>query len=217
MGGVDIMSTIGILGAGRVGSALANKLARTHEVTLGVRDVAAASAKRTGAPVALRGLAETARTASIVINAMPGSTSLERLSALREELSGKILIDVANATEPGPDGLPAGLCYPNSSLAEHLQAALPATAVVKTLNTVLFAVMVDPALLRTPATAFLSGNDERAKATVSGLLCEMGWRREWIDDLGDITTARATEAMILLVPHIIRKHGFAPFGLAVVR
>jgi predicted dinucleotide-binding enzyme len=211
------MSTIAILGAGRVGSALANRLAATHEVTLGVRDVPTAAAKWTGPKVSFREAAEAARMSSIVINATPGSTSLERLSALRDELGGKTLIDVANATEPGPNGMPAVLCYPNSSLAERLQAALPATAVVKTLNTMLFTVMVDPGSLKTPPTAFLSGNDEPAKATVSALLADMGWRREWLEDLGDITTARATEALILLVPHIIRKKGFAPFALAIAR
>jgi len=112
---------------------------------------------------------------------------------------------------------PGGLCYPNSSLAEHLQAALPRTRVVKTLNTMLFTVMVNPQHLSTPPTAFLSGDAEDAKAAVASLLGDLGWPAEWITDLGDITTARGPEALMLLVPSLARRYGFAPFALAVAR
>jgi predicted dinucleotide-binding enzyme len=104
--------------------------------------------------------------------------------------------------------------YPNSSVAEHLQRALPGTHVVKTLNTMLFTVMTDPRGLTTPPTAFLSGNDPTAKATATGLLAELGWPLPWIEDLGDITTARGPEAVVLLVPHVIRSRGLKPFALS---
>ncbi|MGQ4421030.1 NADPH-dependent F420 reductase, partial [Streptomyces sp. SAS_269] len=158
-----------------------------------------------------------ARTAQIVINATPGVGSLDRLVALREELRGKILVDVSNAALDGPDGLPADLIYPGSSLAEQLQEALPETRVVKTLNTMLFPVMTAPATLTRAPDAFLSGEDPQAKRTVRELLASLGWRREWITDLGGIRTARATEAAILFVPHVIRSSGFAPFALSIAR
>lgn len=212
------MSNIGILGSGRVATALASKLTTTgHDVTIGTRNQAEAEAGWIGPDITFTDPAQTARGASVVINATPGDTSLERLSALRAELDGKILIDVSNATEDGPDGLPGNLSYPNSSLAEHLQEALPNTAVVKTLNTMLFTVMVDPYSLKIPPTAFLSGNDGDAKAVVVGLLGDLGWPPEWIEDLGDISTARGPEALILLVPHIIRSRGLAPFALTVAQ
>lgn len=79
------------------------------------------------------------------------------------------------ATNPFPgglgDGLPATLMYPNSSLAEALQQALPG---------------ISP-------TVFLSGNDESAKALVQDLLGELGWAPDRIEDLGDIRTARGPE------------------------
>ncbi|MYR83750.1 NADP oxidoreductase, partial [Streptomyces sp. SID685] len=161
--------------------------------------------------------AEAARTAQIVINATPGAGSLDRLAALREELRGKILIDVSNATVDGPDGLPAALIYPGSSLAEQLQEALPETRVVKTLNTMLFPVMTAPATLTQTPEAFLSGEDRQAKQTVREVLSTLGWRSEWITDLGGIHTARATEAAILFVPHIIRSNGLAPFAITIAR
>ncbi len=212
------MTTIGILGSGRVATALAGKLATTgHHLIIGTRNRAESTAKWTGPAVTFTDPADMARTAAIVINCTPGDTSLERLSALKAELDGKILIDIANATERGANGMPGSLCYPNSSLAEHLQQALPDTHVVKTLNTMLFTVIIDPHSLSTPPTAFLSGNDGDAKATVTKLLSDLGWPTDWSLDLGDITTARGTEALILLVPHILRTRGFAPFALTIAK
>ncbi|MEV8059788.1 inositol monophosphatase family protein [Streptomyces antimycoticus] len=40
---------------------------------------------------------------------------------------------------------------------------------------------------------------------------------EVIEDLGDITTARATEALVLLVPHVLRRHGLRPFAVSLAR
>ncbi|MEU2158745.1 NAD(P)-binding domain-containing protein [Streptomyces sp. NPDC019396] len=198
------MTTIAVLGNGRVGGSLAPALTRAgHEVT--VADGSPGSA------------ADAARTAQIVINATPGASSLERLIALREELRGRILVDVSNATVDGPDGLPAELVYPGSSLAEQLQEALPDTRVVKTLNTMLYTVMTAPAALTQTPTAFLSGKDPEAKQVVRGLLADLGWQQEWITDLGGIETARAAEAAILFVPHVIRSSGFAPFAISITR
>ncbi|MFJ9159394.1 NADPH-dependent F420 reductase [Streptomyces griseoviridis] len=196
------MTTIAVLGNGRVGGNLADALTRAgHQVTVAGRAPGTAAAA--------------ARTARIVINATPGDSSLERLAALRDELRGKILVDVSNATVDGPDGLPADLLYPGSSLAEQLQEALPETPVVKTLNTMLFPVMTAPAMLTQTPSVFLSGEDPQAKQAVRELLVDLGWREGWITDLGGIRTARATEAAILFVPHVIRSRGFAPFAISV--
>lgn len=212
------MSRIGILGSGRVGSGLATKLAAAgHDVIVGTRRLEDDTAAWRDRAVAVADHRTTAREAAIVINATPGETSLERLEALRAELDGKILIDVANATQRGADGMPGGLTYPGESLAEHLQHALPGTRVVKTLNTMLFSVQTDPRSLPTPPTAFLSGDDADAKATATALLADLGWPAAWVEDLGDIRTARATEALVLIVPHLIARRGFAPFALTVAR
>lgn len=136
---------------------------------------------------------------------------------MREELQGRILVDVSNATVDGPDGLPTDLLYPGSSLAEQLQEALPGTRVVKTLNTMLYTVMTAPAALTQTPTVFLSGKDPEAKQVVRGLLADLGWQQEWITDLGGIETARAAEAAILFVPHVIRSSGFAPFAISITR
>ncbi|MBU6532874.1 NADPH-dependent F420 reductase [Streptomyces sp. NPDC057245] len=198
------MTRIAVLGKGRVGSGLATALIRAgHEVSVADRSPGSAAAA--------------ARTARIVINATPGEGSLERLAALREELRGRILVDVSNATAHGPDGLPDALLHPGSSLAEQLQQALPGTPVVKTLNTMLFTVMTAPDSLAQPPTAFLSGDDPQAKQVVRELLRDLGWRQEWITDLGGVESARATEAAVLFTPHLLRSGGWAPFAVSIAR
>ena len=170
------MSAVKILGSGRVGTALAQKLVQSgHLVVDDVSD------------------------AQVVVNATPGEGSLERLAAMRESLRGKVLLDVSNG----------------GSGAASLQAALPGTSVVKSLNTMAYMVMVEPGLVSTPPKAFLSGDDANAKALVSDLLYDMGWNRAWIEDLGGIDSARAVEGIALLIPHLARTRGFVPFALTV--
>lgn len=215
------MTTIGILGTGRVGSNLARKLAAAgHTVILGYHAAEAEKAAREphiDPAVRFADQRTTAHAADIVINATPGDTSLERLAGLRTELAGKILVDVSNATHDNTDGLPEDLVYPGASLAGHLQHALPTTRVVKTLNTMLFTVMTAPGSLSTPPTVYLSGDDDDAKKVVASLLADLGWQPAWIEDLGGISTARAAEALILLVPHILRRNGFQPFAISLAR
>lgn len=212
------MNNISILGSGRVAGALAGKLAASgHDIGIGSRDPVAAAAKWTGPAVRHLDARSAAGGARIVINATPGDSALERLGALRAELEGKILIDISNASARGADGMPAGLLYTEGSLGERLQQALPGTRVVKTLNTMLFSVMADPRSLSAPASVFVSGNDEGAKTTVAALLGELGWPADWIVDLGDIASARATEALMLMVPHVLRRYGFKPFALSLAR
>jgi predicted dinucleotide-binding enzyme len=51
------------------------------------------------------------------------------------------------------------LAYPNSSLAERIQAAFPDAKVVKTLSSVPAALMTSPEALSGSSTVFLSGDD----------------------------------------------------------
>ena len=208
------MNPIGILGSGRVATGLTAKLAQVgRPVVIGARDPQASSARWKGPAIAFAPPAEMAERASIVINATPGDGSVERLQPLREALAGKILIDVANATRRNADGSPGEPIQFDGSLAEELQVALPTTRVVKALNTMLFTVMTDPHSLREPPTAFVSGDDHDAKAEVTALIVALGWPAEWIEDLGPLASARATEALILMVPFIAARGGFAPVAL----
>jgi len=209
-----ITITIAVLGSGRVGGTLARGFAAAgYPVTLGVRDPSAHG----DGPVPVTDTVTAISTAALVVNATPGDSSLERLSGLRSELAGRILLDVSNATVRTADGLPGGLQYADGSLGERLQRALPETRVVKSLNTMLFSVMTDPGALDVPPTVFVSGDDGGAKGVVRQALHGLGWRDGWIVDLGAIATAAGPEAMAVMVPSLLGAIGFAPFALSVAR
>jgi predicted dinucleotide-binding enzyme len=86
------MTRIGFLGTGNVARAVAaGAVAAGHDVVLGSRDPD--SRKDLDFPVVT--LAEAAAHADIVVNATPGTESLGLLTALRPQLAGKVLLDIA--------------------------------------------------------------------------------------------------------------------------
>jgi 8-hydroxy-5-deazaflavin:NADPH oxidoreductase len=180
---------IAILGTGKVAHALGAGWKKAgHDVVFGARD-----ASSTDPEFEIISLQEALATGGVVVNAITGAAALDAITSLdTSAMAGKTLLDATNAVTPTGD-----LVYPNSSLAEHLQAALPAVHVVKSLNTAAIEVQADPSLTG-PATVFVSGDDDAAKAEVKVLLQDLGWHDEGIIDLGGIKTARGPENYIVL-------------------
>lgn len=200
---------IGILGTGRVAQTLGARWAKTgHAITYGSR--APASTGALDAPVVPSRAAVTDN--EVVVNATPGAASLQLVEQIGADLfAGRIVVDVANATTPAFE-----LVYPNSSLGERLQAALPEAKVVKTMNTAAMAVLSAPRSL--PASSvFLSGEDPGAKSTVASLLADLGWSADTIVDLGGIVSARGTEHYFLLFAALMQSLGTAQFNIHLVR
>jgi 8-hydroxy-5-deazaflavin:NADPH oxidoreductase len=212
----------GVLGTGAVGAAIGTKLASLgHEVTMGSRtadnEKAVAWAASMG-PSAHHGtFADAAAAAEIVVNCTAGAGSLEALAAAgAEHLDGKVLIDVSNALDHSTGAFPPPLFVCNTdSLGEQIQRAFPAAKVVKTLNTMNRDIMVNPARVPGDHVVFVSGNDDGAKAQVRELLGSFGWPAGRIVDLGDITTARGTEAYLLLWLSMMIARGNGAFNIAV--
>ena len=104
------MSSIAILGSGRVAKVLAGGLSSAgHDVVIGSRNPAETTAAWEGPGVEIVSVPDAVSRAEIVINATPGDSAVDRLAALRAELAGKVLIDVSNATTRGADGAPRGI------------------------------------------------------------------------------------------------------------
>jgi predicted dinucleotide-binding enzyme len=191
---------IGILGTGVVGQTIGSRLMQLgHDVMLGARsdtNEKAATWASDNKPRGLQGtFADAAQFGEIVFNCTSGQVSLDALTAAGAvNLDGKTLVDVSNPLDFS-NGFPPTLTICNTeSVAERIQAAFPAAKVVKTLNTVTAAVMVNPSLVSGDHDVFLSGNDAAAKAQVTELLRSFGWRT--VIDLGDITTARGAEMVL---------------------
>jgi 8-hydroxy-5-deazaflavin:NADPH oxidoreductase len=225
---------IAVLGTGVVGQTLAEKLAQVgQEVMVGTRDPADTRARsepgRYGQPpfhdwlerhpsVRLGTYAEAARFGEAVINATLGEASLDALHAAGEDnLNGKILIDISIPLDFS-QGMPPSLFVCNTdSLGEQIQRAFPRALVVKTLNTITAALMVDPGLVGGGEhTIFLSGDDVAAKAQVREWLAGwFGWKD--ILDLGDITTSRGVEMYLPLWLRLWGATGSGIFNIRVVK
>jgi 8-hydroxy-5-deazaflavin:NADPH oxidoreductase len=98
---------------------------------------------------------------------------------------------------------------------EQLQRRLPRARVVKSLNTMNFAVMVDPGTVPGYHNVFVSGDDADAKRTVTGILGQFGWPENAVIDLGDIKSARGAEALVLFWVFLRGALGGNQFNLAV--
>jgi 8-hydroxy-5-deazaflavin:NADPH oxidoreductase len=204
---------IGVLGTGMVGSAIASKLvALGHEVMMGSRTADNARALTWARTAGTKGrvgtFAETSAFAELVFNCTQGTGSLAALRAAGAgDLDGKIVVDVANVLTPEGSRL--------ESLGEQIQQAFPRAKVVKTLNTINCELMVAPDKLPGSHTVFLSGNDFGAKKRVRELLESFGWKDPI--DLGDISTARATEGYVPLWLSLWKQLGTLNFNINVVR
>ena len=208
----------GVLGTGAVGNAIGGKLAELgHDVMMGARAAdnpkAAAFVERTGAKAGT--FRDAAAHGEIVFNCLRGDVCIDVLTAVSGELEDKILVDVSNPLDFSK-GAPPTLAINNTdSLGEVLQRGLPSTRVVKTLNTVNNALMVNPGLIRGSHAVFVSGEDAAAKGKVKDLLRSFGWQQ--IIDLGGIESARGPEQYLPLWLRLWQNLGTGDFNIAIVK
>jgi len=215
------MKNIAILGTGMVGDAIGSKLVSLgHKVMMGSRtatnEKAVAWTSRNGNLASNGTFADAAAFGEIIFNCTTGQVSLEALQlAGRENLQGKILVDVANPLDFSK-GMPPSLTICNTdSLGEVIQRQFTDVKVVKALNTMNCQLMVNPGLLNDPGNVFICGNDASAKAEVENLLQSFAWER--IIDLGDISAARGTEQILPIWIRLMGKLGTPMFNFSIVQ
>src|SRR4051794_35712514 len=156
---------VAVLGTGVVGRTIASKLLELgHEVRMGSRS---AGGEALGEWLAAAGegakggtFADAAEGSELIFNCTAGTASLAALGAAgTENLAGKTVVDVSNPLDFS-HGMPPTLAVCNDdSVAERIQGAFPEARVVKALNTVTSAVMVDPGRVRGDHSIFVCGED----------------------------------------------------------
>jgi predicted dinucleotide-binding enzyme len=186
------MTTIGIIGAGHIGSALATvSLDAGHDVVIAnsrgpetLADLVAELSARDSSRGTLEAAtaAEAGAAGDLVVVTVP-------LKAHRdvpvEPLAGKVVIDTNNYY-PERDGHIAELDDESTTTAELLQAHLPTSAVVKAFNHIYAA---DITAQRSPAgtphrrALAVAGDDAEAKRTVTGYIDGLGFD---VVDLGPL-------------------------------
>lgn len=190
-----------ILGAGNMGRALATQfVAGGNTVTLMDRDAdkAGALAEELNRRAAGAGTAKATELGSrledpVVVAALYYPVAREVVSRYRDQLDGKVLVDISNPLNETFDDL--GVPY-GTSAAEELAKIAPGARVVKAFNTVFAAVLEQGNVGGQPLDILIAGDDAGAKASVSRLVEEGGQRAL---DAGPLRRARQLESLGLLM------------------
>jgi 8-hydroxy-5-deazaflavin:NADPH oxidoreductase len=214
--------TIAIIGAGRVGQALARSLVeQRHTVRFGVPEPArhAELPARFGARASVHGVAQAIAPAQTVILATPYAAALQVAREV-EDWEQRILVDATNPIAPGMAGLLVGT---TSSGAEQIAAAAKQARVVKCFNSTGFENMAEPLYPAGGLFMPVAGDDADARQKVLALATLIGFDAV---DMGPLAAARYLEPwamvwieMALRLGHgrqfgFVRQQRSAPAGIA---
>jgi predicted dinucleotide-binding enzyme len=188
---------IGIIGSGNMGASMGKAwAARGHQVLfsfskdqgkLRVVAAAAGATARVGTP------AQAAAFGDVVLLAVPWAAVPEALQAAGA-LEGKVLFSCVNCLKPDFSGLVIGT---TTSAAEEIARLAPGARVVEAIPPMAQVLAADSHRLGgQQISTFYCGDDDRAKATVAGLLADLD-----LDpvDAGPLTSARFIEPAGMLV------------------
>jgi predicted dinucleotide-binding enzyme len=176
--GADDMKTIGLIGAGHIGSQIA-RLAAAHGYNVVISnsrgpETLSALVAELGPNASAGTAVEAAKAGDIVVVTVP----LKNYRAVPvAPLAGKIVIDTNNYY-PERDGHIRELDNESTTTAELLQAHLPTSKVVKAFNHIYAAELTthgQPAGSKNRRALVIAGDDQAAKAAVTHLLDQFGF------------------------------------------
>jgi 8-hydroxy-5-deazaflavin:NADPH oxidoreductase len=172
------MTTIGLIGAGNIGSQIARlAVARGHKVVISNSrgpETLATLVAELGPNARAATAAEAAKAGDIVVVTVPLKNYRDVPVA---PLAGKIVIDTNNYY-PQRDGHIPELDNESTTTAELLQAHLPTSKVVKAFNHIQAAHLTtdgQPAGSKNRRALVIAGDDSKAKATTTELLDQFGF------------------------------------------
>jgi predicted dinucleotide-binding enzyme len=191
------MTTIAVLGSGKIGGSLARKWsAHGHTITFGARDTDKVElvqladdigADRSSLDVAVE-------RSDIVLFAIPGGAMADTVAMLGRRLDGKTVIDAANNMRGD---------HPNSFAA--IVAAAPAAAYYRAFNSYGWELVAAPDVGGTQSDVLYCGPDGPASATVEQLITEVGSRPVRV---GDADSAEIVDGVLRLWFALVRQgHG----------
>ncbi len=184
---------IAIIGAGAVGAALGRAwLAAGHDVRWGVR--AGSPARHDALPAErLHAPMEAIVGADAIVLATPWPATEAAVRGLGD-LSGRIVIDATNPIRMGAAGLELALGQDTSG-AEEVAGWAAGARVFKALNQTGAENMAHAARFTRRPAMFVAGDDAAGKATVLGLVGDLGFEPA---DAGPLGNARLLEALAML-------------------
>lgn len=207
---------ISIIGAGNMSRGIGTRLVaagesvtifdRTPEKAAALADELRASAKP-GATVQTATLGDQLQ-GDIVVLALFYPVELEVVQRYRDQLAGKVLVEISNPLNATYDDLATP---PGSSAAEEVARIAPGARVVKAFNTTFGGTLVEGEVAGQQLDVFIASDDEDAKGRLGAILRASGLRAL---DAGPLKRARQLEGVGLL--HITQQFSLnTGFGSAV--
>lgn len=189
---------ITIIGSGNMARGIGTRLlAGGHSVALHAKEMEKARAlatelgrgARRAANVEVKPVGEKLD-GDVVILAIPYTSETSVIKQYRDQLAGKILVDISNPVDFQTFEL---LPPPGSSAAQEAAKLVPKdTKVVKAFNTTLAGTLVEGKVAGQPLDVFIAGDDREAKATIAQLVIDGGMRPL---DVGPLSRAHHLEAL----------------------
>ena len=187
------MTTVTIFGSGNMARGIGIRLAATKaelQILAPQADEAAALAgelSAAGGSAVGAGVAEPIQ-GDIVILAVPYDAALELAESRRDELAGKIVVDITNPVDWASfDRL---VTPPDSSAAEEIAKRLSGVPVVKAFNTTFAGTLLEGQVAGQPLDVLVAGDDPDAKSRLTDLIGGTGLRAI---DAGPLRRARQLE------------------------
>lgn len=197
---------IAVIGAGRVGSALARGLHRAgHRVAVGVRDPDKAADLAAGG-IAVAPPSEAAAAAAVVVLAVPVDALADAVASIGGA-AGTVLVDATNAV-----GSPVPLGF--DTVGAYVASLAPGAKVVKAFNTIGAEHLADGHVGGSRAFLPVAGDDD-GRPVVVELARDLGFD---VADLGGPESVRMVEDAARLWIHLAFRCGWGrDFGFGVLR
>jgi 8-hydroxy-5-deazaflavin:NADPH oxidoreductase len=192
---------IGVLGSGEVGRTLGSGLvALGHQVMMGTRNVAKPEVqewlRENGSRACIGSFAEAAAFGDPIFFCIRWSGAENAITlAGNGALAGKVVVDVTNPIDFRKGIPPRSAIGSDTSAGQKIQQWLPASRIVKALNTLSAKHMIDGRLGDERLDMFIAGNDDAAKKSVEVILEAWHWN---VHDLGGIEQSILLESFALL-------------------
>ena len=198
---------IAIIGTGRMGKALLKTFYRAspHTILFGSRNTKRAQEAIDQLQLNLQAVPlEEALQADMIIPTLWFRDLLPWLEENKEQLKGKILIDITN---PFNDTYDDFITPYDTSSAEEVQKAVPETRVVGAFKNTYWVVFDSPVLQGLKSDLYVTSQDEQALEQVMGVLRPLPFR---VLHAGALKNSRTIERMTLLSRELSLKAGNYP-------
>ena len=211
------MTNVGIIGSGDVGKALSKGFLKYgYQVTIGSdHPEKLSNFKKENQEIETATFDQAAKFGDIVVVCVKGTVAEKIVEKVKQNLSGKTVIDSTNPISdvPPQNGVLKFFTNFEDSLLERLQKIAPDAHFVKSFNIVGAQLMVNPDFgAGARPTMFICGNDKVAKKQVAEIVQKFGFD---VEDMGMAESARAIEPLCILwcIPGFLRNEWTHAFKL----